>query len=34
VTSIATRIGCTPQALYDRVRKAEIDSGHQAAFRD
>src|ERR1700733_389703 len=26
VTSIATKIGCTPQTLHDWVKKAEIDS--------
>jgi transposase len=25
VTSIAAKIGCTPQTLHDRVKKAEID---------
>ena len=27
VTSIATKIGCTPQTLHDWVKKAEVDSG-------
>ncbi|MGY4158088.1 transposase-like protein [Bradyrhizobium sp. USDA 4461] len=27
VTSIAAKIGCTPQTLNDWVKKAEIDSG-------
>jgi transposase-like protein len=27
VTSIAAKIGCTPQTLHDWVKKAEIDSG-------
>src|ERR1700730_18990888 len=31
VTSIAGKIGCTPQTLHDWVKKAEIDSG--PAFR-
>ena len=30
VTSIATKIGCTPRTLHDWVMKAEIDSGHRA----
>src|SRR3954470_20096565 len=30
VTSIAAKIGCTPQTLHDWVRKAEIDSGQRA----
>src|SRR6202166_5290821 len=30
VTSIATKIGCTPQTLHDWVKKAEIDSGQRA----
>lgn len=29
VTSIATKIGCTPQTLHDWVKKAEIDSGQR-----
>jgi transposase-like protein len=31
VTSIAAKIGCTPQTLHDWVKKAEVDSG--PAFR-
>ncbi len=30
VTSIAIKIGCTPQALHDWVKKAEVDSGRRA----
>jgi transposase len=30
VTSIATKIGCTPQTLHDWVKKAEIDSRKRA----
>ena len=30
VTSIAAKIGCTPQTLHDWVKKAEIDSGRRA----
>lgn len=30
VTSIATKIGCTPQTLHDWVKKAEVDSGRRA----
>lgn len=30
VTSIATKIGCTPQTLHDWVKKAEVDSGNRA----
>ncbi|HEY2426010.1 MAG TPA: IS3 family transposase [Pseudolabrys sp.] len=30
VTSIAAKIGCTPQTLHDWVKKAEIDSGKRA----
>jgi transposase len=30
VTSIATKIGCTPQTLHDWVKKAEVDSGQRA----
>src|SRR6202043_1513112 len=30
VTSIAGKIGCTPQTLHDWVKKAEIDSGQRA----
>ena len=34
VTSIAAKIGCTPQTLHDLVKKAEVDSGQRApAFR-
>lgn len=29
MTSIATKIGCTPQTLHDWVKKAEIDSGRR-----
>src|ERR1700751_2074470 len=29
VTSIAPKIGCTPQTLHDWVKKAEIDSGQR-----
>ena len=30
VTSIAAKIGCTPQTLHEWVKKAEIDSGRRA----
>ena len=30
VTSIATKIGCTPQTLHDWVKKAEVDSGYSS----
>jgi len=30
VTSIATKIGCTAQTLYEWVKKAEVDSGARA----
>ena len=30
VTSIASKIGCTPQTLHDWVKKVEIDSGQRA----
>lgn len=30
VTSIAAKIGCTPQTLHDLVKKAEIDRGQRA----
>ena len=30
VTSIAIKIGCTPQTLHDWVKKAEVDSRHRA----
>jgi transposase len=33
VTSIAAKIGCTPQTLHDWVKKAEIDSGQRAGVR-
>src|ERR1700689_1727737 len=33
VTSIATKIGCTPQTLHDWVKKAEIDSRKRAGVR-
>jgi len=29
-TSIAAKIGCTPQTLHDWVKKAEVDSGKRA----
>jgi transposase-like protein len=29
-TSIAAKIGCTPQTLHDWVKKAEVDSGQRA----
>ena len=29
-TSIAAKIGCTPQTLHDRIKKAEVDSGQWA----
>lgn len=29
VTSIATKIGCTPQTLHDWVKKAEVESGQR-----
>ena len=31
VTSIAAKIGCTPQTLHDWVKKAEVDSGQRIA---
>src|SRR5450432_2366000 len=31
VTSIAAKIGCTPQTLHDWVKKAEVDSGQRAS---
>ena len=30
IMSIAAKIGCTPQTLLDRVKKAEVDSGKRA----
>ncbi|MET4391559.1 transposase-like protein [Bradyrhizobium sp. F1.4.3] len=27
--SIAAKIGCTPQTLHDRVKRAEVDSGQR-----
>ena len=30
ITSIASKIGCTPQTLHDWVKKAEVDSGQRA----
>jgi len=30
VVSIATKIGCTPETLRKRVRRAEVDSGRRA----
>jgi transposase len=30
VTSIATKVGSTPQTLHDWVKKAEVDSGRRA----
>ena len=30
VTSVAAKIGCTPQTLHDWVKRAEIDSGQRA----
>lgn len=30
VVSISEKIGCVPQALYEWVKKAEIDSGKRA----
>src|SRR3954447_6617038 len=32
VTSIAAKIGCTPQTLHDWVKKAEVDSGQRAGL--
>jgi transposase len=32
VTSIAGKIGYTPQTLHDWVKKAEIDSGQRTSF--
>ena len=29
VTSIAAKIGCTPQTLHDWVKRAEVDSGQR-----
>jgi transposase len=34
VTSIAAKISCTPQALHEWVKKAEIDSGQRAGVTD
>ncbi|MET4608843.1 transposase-like protein [Bradyrhizobium sp. JR4.1] len=33
VTSIAAKIGCTPQTLHAWVKKAEIDSGQRTGDR-
>jgi len=33
VTSIAAKIGCTPQTLHEWVKKAEVDSGQRAGVR-
>ena len=30
VTSIAAKIGCTPQTLHDWVKKADVDRGQRA----
>ena len=30
MTSIAAKIGCTPQTLHDWVKKAEVDHGQRA----
>lgn len=30
VTSIAAKIGCTPQTLHDRAKKTEVDGGQRA----
>ena len=30
VTSVASKIGCTPQTLHDWVKTAEVDSGQRA----
>ena len=30
MTSIAGKIGCTPQTLHEWVKKAEVDSGKRA----
>jgi transposase len=30
VTSIAAKLGCTPQTLHDWVKEAEVDSGQRA----
>jgi transposase len=32
VTSIAAKIGCTPQTLHEWVKKSEIDSGKRAGL--
>ena len=32
VTSIAAKIGCTPQTLKDWVKKAEVDTGRRAGI--
>ena len=32
VTSIAAKIGCTPQTLHDWVKKAEVDRGQRAGI--
>ena len=34
ITSIASKIGCTPQTLHEWVKKAEIDSGRRAGVTD
>src|SRR5438067_7716470 len=33
VTSIAAKIGCTPQTLHDWVKKAQVDSGNRRSDR-
>ena len=32
--SIATKIGCTPQTLNDRGKRAEVDSGRRAGIQN
>lgn len=32
MTSIAARVGCTPQTLHDWVRNTEVDSGQRAGI--
>ena len=32
VTSVAAKIGCTPQTPNDRVKKARVDSGQRAGI--
>jgi transposase-like protein len=32
ITSVAAKIGCTPQTLLEWIRKAEVDSGKRAGI--